>query len=182
MPTPSTQNGEVVPVQLAQHLRWKNAKDALWNGKRPPPKPSRPRPVSPFVREARERQAKAMEAIGEAFPPPGHHHLFTAPIEQIDDDGNVVSDRPKVRRCLIPKWKEIAMEVGKKHGVTLNELQSVRRSKPIVIARHECFWRCRHETSLSFPQIGKLFGGRDHSTVLHGIASHEQRMREAVNG
>jgi hypothetical protein len=81
-----------------------------------------------------------------------------------------------------PSWKVIAAEVCRKHGITVPMLLSKRRQTPIVAARHEFFWRCRNETSMSYPQIGEKCGGRDHSTVIVGIRAHEKRMREAANG
>ena len=75
----------------------------------------------------------------------------------------------------------ICQEVAEKHGLTPVELRSARRSKNVVRARHEVFWRCKQETTASLPQIGRLMGGKDHTTVLHGIRMHERRMREAAH-
>ena len=158
-----------------QHERWTEARSRLWRSLPVPVKPPRQRPVSPFVRETIERRQKALQTIAEAFPAPTAHRLFLAPIVRLDEYGNAVEDTPE-QRLVAPKWKQIAREVGKKHGVSLNELVSHRRSRPIVVARHEAFWRCRNETSLSYPQIGRLFGGRDHTTVLWGIRQHEKRI------
>jgi chromosomal replication initiation ATPase DnaA len=36
-------------------------------------------------------------------------------------------------------------------------------------------YRLRTETGLSFPQIGLRLGGRDHSTVIHGVKTHCKR-------
>lgn len=48
------------------------------------------------------------------------------------------------------------------------ELYSSRRHKDIALARHfVMYWACRL-TTLSLPQIGRLMGGRDHTTILHG--------------
>jgi hypothetical protein len=76
-------------------------------------------------------------------------------------------------------WKVIAREVCEKHGVSMIDLVSARRDKKVAVARHEAFWRCRTETRLSLPQIGKRFGGRDHTTVLHGVNKHKERMEAA---
>lgn len=54
-------------------------------------------------------------------------------------------------------------------GFTAYELLSDRRQKPLVRARFAA-WRCaRRHTRLSIVQMGKMTGGRDHSTVLHGL-------------
>jgi len=63
-----------------------------------------------------------------------------------------------------------------KHGLTLGELLSHRRQRKIVIARQEAFWRLSKETSLSLPEMARRLGGFDHTTALHAIRKHEQRM------
>lgn len=65
--------------------------------------------------------------------------------------------------------KAILLEVSRWSGISVLDLTSDRRAKPIVNARHCYFWRARNETARSLPYIGKLAGGRDHTTVLHGI-------------
>lgn len=78
---------------------------------------------------------------------------------------------------------EIIREVAKKHGMPASEIKSDRRHQAVVIARHEAIWRCRHETLNSLCQIGRAFGGKDHTTVLNAIRRHEQRMaKEAEAG
>jgi hypothetical protein len=79
------------------------------------------------------------------------------------------------RKVLIPQWKRIVHETAKKHSVTFNEIVSPQRSHLIVLARHECCYRMAMETTMSLPQIGRRLGGRDHTTVLHGIRRHAAR-------
>lgn len=54
-------------------------------------------------------------------------------------------------------------------GLTPAELQSSRRTREIVIPRHIAIMLCRLLTSKSYPEIGRLFGGRDHATILHAV-------------
>ncbi|HPT28697.1 MAG TPA: helix-turn-helix domain-containing protein [Bryobacteraceae bacterium] len=54
-------------------------------------------------------------------------------------------------------------------GITTAELKSPRRRKDIVRARMIYFALARRLTSQSFPAIGRIVGGKDHSTVMHGI-------------
>lgn len=73
--------------------------------------------------------------------------------------------------------QQIALEVAKKYidlGVTYSQLFSPQRSKEIVAARQECFYRCGTETRNSLPAIGRYFGGKDHTTVLHGIRKYKE--------
>src|SRR5690606_6984630 len=51
-------------------------------------------------------------------------------------------------------------------GITYTELKSHRRNREVVFARQAiCYWLCRR-TEMSLPQIGRMLGGRDHSTIL----------------
>lgn len=59
--------------------------------------------------------------------------------------------------------------VGAEYGIDPGELSGPGRSAPVVQARQVAVYLTRELTDLSLPQIGKRFGGRDHSTVLHSI-------------
>lgn len=59
-------------------------------------------------------------------------------------------------------------------GLSKVELLSNRRTKPIVEARQKAMWLCRKYTPRSLPEIGKKFGGRDHTTVLHASQKYDR--------
>lgn len=54
-------------------------------------------------------------------------------------------------------------------GVHAADLRSERRNAPIVKARQILYWLARRYTQHSLPRIGEKAGGRDHTSVLHGI-------------
>lgn len=87
---------------------------------------------------------------------------------------------PPIRQRLT--MREIIDEVAIKHGLSVLDIISERRERHVVIARHEAMWRCKNETIFSFPRIGKVLGGRDHSTVIHGVKMHQKRLGERKNG
>lgn len=60
-------------------------------------------------------------------------------------------------------------------GFTRNDLYSDRRNRRLVFARQFiAYWACRL-TTLSMPQIGKLMGGKDHTTILHGTRAYVEK-------
>lgn len=61
----------------------------------------------------------------------------------------------------------IQTEVGKFYSVTVKEIKATKRTQNIVLARQVAMYLAREMTDNSLPKIGKEFGGRDHSTVLH---------------
>lgn len=70
----------------------------------------------------------------------------------------------------------IKRETAEKHGVTVDEIDGIRRAAHIVAARQEAMWRAKNETKLSYPEIGRRFGDKDHTTVIWGVRQHEARM------
>ncbi len=49
-----------------------------------------------------------------------------------------------------------------------SDLMGSSREKNVAMARQLAFWFYKHELDLSYPTIGKLFGGRNHTTIMHG--------------
>jgi len=70
----------------------------------------------------------------------------------------------------------ILREVAQEHGLTVAALTGQGRSRHIAWPRQEAYYRafteCPH---LSYPEIARRIGGRDHTTVLHGVRAHCER-------
>lgn len=81
---------------------------------------------------------------------------------------------------IVPKWRRIIQEVANKHRFTVEEIISHRRNAKLMLARREAIWRIKKETSLSYPQIGKKFGGRDHSTIIHALNKYEESIKDGA--
>lgn len=77
--------------------------------------------------------------------------------------------------------EDIQRAVAERFQIKLVELKSKKRTKNLVIPRQICMFLCRELTSLSFPEIGKHFGGKDHSTVIHACKQIEKGMGEDFN-
>jgi chromosomal replication initiator protein len=67
-------------------------------------------------------------------------------------------------------------EVCRYYGVTLQELTSEKRTRRIVGPRQVAMYLCRDLTDASLPAIGRAFGGRDHTTVLHAVKKVERQI------
>jgi chromosomal replication initiator protein len=63
-------------------------------------------------------------------------------------------------------------------GVTMSELKSERRSQSIVYPRQVAMYLSRELTDSSLPKIGKHFGGRDHTTVIHATSKIARLIKE----
>jgi chromosomal replication initiator protein len=65
------------------------------------------------------------------------------------------------------RTETILAESASYFGVSVDDLRSQNRSRPIVQARQIAMYLVRDLTDLSLPRVGAVFGGRDHTTVLH---------------
>jgi chromosomal replication initiator protein len=63
-------------------------------------------------------------------------------------------------------------------GISMQELVGDRRSQSIVYPRQVAMYLCRELTDSSLPKIGKKFGGRDHTTVIHATSKIARLLRE----
>lgn len=68
-----------------------------------------------------------------------------------------------------PSIREIQKAVCKHYGVEMADILSPRRMAKIVRPRQVAMYLCKTLTPHSLPQIGRRFGGRDHTTVLHAV-------------
>lgn len=66
--------------------------------------------------------------------------------------------------------------VAEEFDVTELDLCSERGAREIARPRQCGYWLCRHLTARSLPQIGRAFGDRHYSTVMHGIKALERYM------
>lgn len=147
-----------------------------------------------IARERRMRAAAQRHAKPEAktppvkqLPPPEPFQRPVNPFEFLDSLKPIlVAPAAVAVTFAIPDWlnppgvksiAQIRREVCRKYGIAETEILADRREKRLVIPRHEIFWRARKESRCSLPQIGRLMGGRDHSTVLHGCRNYERLRR-----
>lgn len=79
-----------------------------------------------------------------------------------------------LRGMLIEEQQKITVEriqrrVAEFFGVSVEELRGKRRHRTIVLPRHLAMYLARELTEASLPEIGRSFGGRDHTTILHAL-------------
>jgi chromosomal replication initiator protein len=68
--------------------------------------------------------------------------------------------------------------VVERFGISMQELTGDRRSQQIVYPRQVAMYLCRELTDSSLPKIGKKFGGRDHTTVIHATSKIAKLIQE----
>ncbi len=74
--------------------------------------------------------------------------------------------------------EELLHEIARLLGHSVEALRGKSRQRPLVAARQEAMYVFRELTDLSYPAIARLFGGRDHTTVIHAVEKITRLMQE----
>lgn len=87
---------------------------------------------------------------------------------------------PVVRAPLVKTiWiSEIQAAVCEKYRIPINEVMSHRRTAEVVRARHVAMYLARKLTTRSLPEIGRRFGGKDHTVIIHACRKIERLRNE----
>ncbi len=75
-----------------------------------------------------------------------------------------------------PKLSELLQDACADHGQSIYDVRSPLRLKELCAARHDFFHRARQTGRWSLKQIAQAAGRTDHTTVIHGIKTHQKRM------
>jgi chromosomal replication initiator protein len=73
--------------------------------------------------------------------------------------------------------EKILMLVAARFNITVADMKSSTRTKSITEPRQMAMYLCRKLTTMSLPEIGDTFGGRNHSTVLSSVKKVENQVR-----
>ena len=86
----------------------------------------------------------------------------------IENSTNLLSDLISAREKTI-SIDIIQKKVSSYYNLSLSDMCSSRRSINIARPRQIAMFLCKALTSYSYPEIGKAFGGKDHTTVIHAV-------------
>jgi len=89
-----------------------------------------------------------------------------------------LADLVRAREARRVRIEDILRIVSRHYKVPRNELLSSRRSRDVVRPRQIAMYLAKSLTTRSLPEIGRRFGGRDHTTVLHSVRKVEQMMKD----
>ncbi len=87
---------------------------------------------------------------------------------------DLVSRRPGKQRT----EEQLLAEICDFLGVSVDAIKGRSRQRPIVTARQTAMYVFRELTDLSYPAIARLFGGRDHTTVIHAVEKTQHVMKD----
>ncbi len=81
---------------------------------------------------------------------------------------------PHTGKAKIPTVARIQQAVASFYHIRPMEMVSQRRSREVARPRQVAMYLARELTPHSLPQIGRFFGNRDHTTVMHAIKRVEE--------
>ncbi len=136
------------------------------------------RPVGPQVLEflAHKITSNIRELEGALNRIVAHAELVGRPIT-LETAQDVLQDllRAHDRRITID---EIQRQVAAHYNIRLSDMASERRSRVVARPRQIAMYLAKQLTPRSLPEIGRKFGGRDHTTVMHAVKVIEQMRQE----
>lgn len=105
------------------------------------------------------------------------YQLTAEPIT-VETAEHIVRDLMRGKEPKRVKIDDILRIVSKHYGISRGDILSQRRNRSIVWPRQIGMYLAKNMTSRSLPEIGRRFGGRDHTTVLHAIRKIDGQMKE----
>jgi len=105
----------------------------------------------------------------------GLSQLLNEPIT-VDNARNILKDIIKDNEQAVAP-ERIRSLVANHYKIKVADMDSPKRNAEITLPRQVAMYLCRTETELSLPKIGKLFGDRHYSTVIHAIEKIEEQLK-----
>ncbi|MEM7566528.1 MAG: helix-turn-helix domain-containing protein, partial [Pseudomonadota bacterium] len=106
-----------------------------------------------------------------------HNQLTNAPIT-VELAARTIRDLVNTSEPRKVKIEDIQKTVAKHFNVSRADLLSARRTRTVVRPRQIAMYLAKQLTPRSLPEIGRRFGGRDHTTVLHAVRKVESLMKD----
>lgn len=105
------------------------------------------------------------------------HADLTARAMTVESAAEILQDllRGSCRRVSV---EDIQKKVAEHFGIRLADILSPRRARAVARPRQIAMYLSKTMTEHSLPEIGRKFGGRDHTTIIHGVRKIEELMRE----
>ena len=100
--------------------------------------------------------------------------------KEMDEESanRAVHDMMRKSNNYVPTAAMIISEVSRYFGLEESVVKGPSRNREAVNARQAAMYLVRRMTNLSTPDIGREFGGRDHTTVLHSLEQIEKKIKQ----
>ena len=123
-------------------------------------------------------------------PDPDAEHIARASMREADLQAEIdrlVAETAALRAAINPPHspsKALAVGIIKRtvaehFGLTVFELEGPRRARMLAWPRQMAMTLIKENVQMSLPEVGRTFGGRDHTTAMHAIRKTQERMQDA---
>jgi chromosomal replication initiator protein len=136
-----------------------------------------PDAVTGFI--AQQITSNIRELEGALIRVTAYCHLFNEPLS-LEVARKVLKDMVREVSSRIT-LEDIQRQVADYFQVEVSEIRGARRQRSILFPRQVAMFLCRRLTEASLPEIGRAFGGRDHTTVLHAVGRIEQTIAQDLH-
>ncbi|MEK9143341.1 MAG: chromosomal replication initiator protein DnaA [Patescibacteria group bacterium] len=130
---------------------------------------------------------RALEGFLKKFTAPGVGPITTELVSSfLGAKVTTENGRPQSARRVAPN--EIMERVASYYGIKTTTIKSPKRDRPVARPRQVIMYLCKTELGLTLKDIGGLLGGRDHTTIMHGVEtitrelSVNERLRGDIEG
>lgn len=165
-----------------QQRRWKESRERIWSAGIKQQPDEAPKTTEPTLRiiAGYTTCEYGPHIVPPAPPSLWRRHLSIESADSLSKAGYgpYIGVRHKIGSAIKAIKQEVCADRGGQ--VTIEALDGQGRTRVIVAARQFAMWRVRTELGISLPEIGKRFGNRDHTTVLHAVRTVEAA-RKAIS-
>ena len=133
-----------------------------------------PAAVTDFI--AQQITSNIRELEGALIRVTAYCNLFNTPLSA-DVAREILKDMVREVSSRIT-LEDIQRRVADYFQLDVTEIRGTRRQRSILYPRQVAMFLCRRLTEASLPEIGRAFGGRDHTTVLHAVEKIEQEITQ----
>jgi len=122
------------------------------------------------------------------------HQLYSSALRKINKDTGLKEQKPKkalkktLKKSFDSKYSDIGIDakqidqilsvVAERYNIRLEDLLGKSRKKELVFPRHLAAYLLREKLSLSFPQIAKILGKKDHTSTMYAYRKIKELIRE----
>lgn len=159
------------PELMRQHEAYRAVRERLFSKPKPAPALAVLRDYDAHVRAFRDwndlsatlKAAGTSTSVSVSFGPYANY----AAAATMGDDAEPVSFRRSMREICLDTLRQFP-------GISIEDVKGAHRTRRIVAARHTCMYAIYMERKdVSFPALGRFFGGRDHSSCIHAVRNIE---------
>ena len=114
------------------------------------------------------------------------NHELTGKVINVENSEELLSDILSTNQKNI-SINNIQLKVTSFFHLKLSDMSSSKRSISVARPRQIAMYLCKSLTTFSYPEIGKYFGGKDHTTVIHAVkkieilSANDQKLQRQIN-